>query len=175
MPSFTAAPFIIGGILGLGVLGLLVAVLLRLVADWVVKIEIPFGKAFGLAIAMTLLNGVLGFIIGATFSGSHTAPWLPFAVSHIVGAPIASAMLSKGLAVRFAKGALVYGVSVLLSYGVIGVLGGACMLVTHWPKERLQRTAPSLGSRTVRQVWFVTVAVDRAFPAAVAELDRRPS
>ncbi|HOW68819.1 MAG TPA: hypothetical protein P5186_29365 [Candidatus Paceibacterota bacterium] len=71
MPSFTVAPLIIGLILGLAVLGFFVAVFLRLAAEWVVKIEIPIGKAFGLAIAITLLNGVLGFIIRAWLSGGH--------------------------------------------------------------------------------------------------------
>lgn len=130
MPSFTVAPLIIGLILGLAVLGFFVAVFLRLAAEWVVKIEIPIGKAFGLAIAITLLNGVLGFIIRAWLSVGHTPPWLPFAVSYIVGIPIAGAILSKGLAVRFAKGALIYILSVLLSYSVIGALVGACVLVT---------------------------------------------
>ncbi len=38
--------------------------------------------------------------------------------------------------------------------------------------KALQRTAAPLCSRTVRESLFATVAADRAFPAAVAELDR---
>jgi len=42
---------------------------------------------------------------------------------------------------------------------------------TELPRA-LQRTAAPLGSRTVRENLLATVATDRAFPAAVAELDR---
>jgi hypothetical protein len=38
--------------------------------------------------------------------------------------------------------------------------------------KALQRTAPPLGRRTVRENWLAIVAADRAFPAAVAELGR---
>jgi hypothetical protein len=38
--------------------------------------------------------------------------------------------------------------------------------------KALQRTAAPLGSRTVRENLLATVAADRAFPAAVAELSR---
>jgi len=40
------------------------------------------------------------------------------------------------------------------------------------PNKALQRTAAPLCSRTVRENVSATVAADRAFPAAVAELDR---
>ena len=40
------------------------------------------------------------------------------------------------------------------------------------PNKALQRTAAPLGSRMVRENSFATVAADRAFPAAVAELGR---
>jgi hypothetical protein len=38
--------------------------------------------------------------------------------------------------------------------------------------KALQRTAAPLCSRTVRENLLATLAADRAFPAAVAELDR---
>jgi hypothetical protein len=38
--------------------------------------------------------------------------------------------------------------------------------------KALQRTAAPLYSRTVRENLLATLAADRAFPAAVAELDR---
>jgi hypothetical protein len=38
--------------------------------------------------------------------------------------------------------------------------------------KALQRTAATLYSRTVRENLLATLAADRAFPAAVAELDR---
>ena len=46
------------------------------------------------------------------------------------------------------------------------------MFSNHMPTKALQRTAAPLARRTVRENWLATVAADRAFPAAVAELGR---
>ena len=40
------------------------------------------------------------------------------------------------------------------------------------PNKALKRTAAPLGSRTVQENLLASVAADRAFPAAVAELGR---
>jgi hypothetical protein len=44
--------------------------------------------------------------------------------------------------------------------------------MTTWSNKALQRIAARLWSRTVRENLLATVAADRAFPAAVAELGR---
>lgn len=128
MPSFTLAPFIIGGIIGLAVHGLLLAVFLRVASHWVAKVEIPFGKAFGLAIRIALLNSAFAIVIVAGLSGADTPRWLPFGIAYVVGAVVAAAILRQRLAVRWGEGALIYVVSTLLGYGLIGATAGMCAL-----------------------------------------------
>jgi len=116
--KYMEGALLIGGLIGIAVGGLMVAILIRAAAKWVAKLDIPFGKAFGLGLGITFLNGFLSFIIGAVLSDPSIPRWIPFAISYLINIGVGGWILTAGLALRFGKAALVYLVSTLIGFGI---------------------------------------------------------
>lgn len=123
-----AAAALIGALLGLAIGGFIIAVFLRASAHWVARLDIPFGKAFGLGLGISFLNGFLSFIVGLALSSANLPAWIPIVLSYLVNIAIGGAVLAATLEVRFGRATRIYLVSTLLGFGIVGAVGAAVAL-----------------------------------------------
>ena len=55
---------LLGGLIGCFLGSLISAVFLRAASKWVVKLEVPFGKAYWIVFSAFVINFIIGFIFG---------------------------------------------------------------------------------------------------------------
>jgi hypothetical protein len=122
-----------GGIIGLGIGGLIGAIILRAAAQWVKKIDIPFGSAFGTVLIAGVINYGIGFVfgllIGAVAPGNQIAMALLQLVLFPIGFLIQAAVISGRHSVSFGSALLIELVMWLIALAIGVVIGVVVLLV----------------------------------------------
>ena len=127
---------LIGAILGGLIGGLIAAILLRAAAQWVAKLDVPFGRAYWTVFLAFIVNFLLGYVLGfvVAFSGGSSEALTVLQVLLLpVGFLIQSGIISARLEVSFGKGCLISLVMTALVLGlalVIGVIFALVMAAT---------------------------------------------
>jgi hypothetical protein len=107
-----------GLIFGIGIASLIFAILLRLASHWVSKLDVPFGKALGLALVNIVVNGFLFYMIDG-LPDALMAGWVLFSLWCLSSIVIGGAILTMGLGIRYTNATLVYVVSMLAGLGFV--------------------------------------------------------
>ena len=145
------------GVAALGVGILINAVILRAASSWVAKIDLEFGRACLISVAVMVTNFVVSFIIGfALGAGAVAAGGQPGAVNSAAGAMaqvlslISSFFIASGIygamikdpdnfqPIGFGKGALITLVSYAIVIAIVLVIGAIVLAVIFATGTRLR-------------------------------------
>lgn len=122
---------LIGGLIGTAIGSLIGAMLLRAAAQWIIKEDVAFGKAYGAMFITYLINSFIGLVAGAiVIEGSKDPDSLilpAFAVLFPVGFLIQSVIITAALRTKFRS-------ACIISLTMFGIILGVIALVLGYLK-----------------------------------------
>lgn len=123
-------PIMIGQLIGAffgGLIGCLIgAILLRAASHWVVKLDVPFGKAYWTVFIAFIVNFILGYFLGfvAAFTTGSTEVVDALSVIMLpVGFLIQSGIIGSRLKLSFGKACLVNITMIGIALGIAFAIG----------------------------------------------------
>ena len=126
MDTMSLGPLIIGGLMVLTVASLINAIILMVAANWVTKMDVPFGTAFGATLFPILICCGLGFASGFVMPAVH--PLVAVVANLTFPVLIQAWVISWRLKVTFGGAALI--TLVMAAIGLaIGTLVGLIIFV----------------------------------------------
>jgi predicted neutral ceramidase superfamily lipid hydrolase len=121
---------LIGALIGAAIGSLIGAMLLRAAAQWIIKEDVAFGKAYGAMFITYLINAFIGFLAGVVISSSKDPDSLilpSLAVILPVGILVQSGIITAAIPTKF-KSACV------ISLAMFGIILGVIALVFGYLK-----------------------------------------
>lgn len=123
---------IIGQLIGVGIGSLMVAIVLRAAAKWVQKLDVPYGQAYVTVLLPSLINVVLGSIVGYVV-GSATQSMDAVNVASLLRLPvgflIASGFISSRLEIPFGRACLISLAMTAIGIGIVLVVAIPIILI----------------------------------------------